>query len=419
MLNLKFRFKNKLVNDFLILSSGVLSGRLIAFASMPLLTRLYSPADFTLLSVILAIITTISAVSSLRLEVPIPIVKKNDEAASLAILSALSLLFISLILTLIVATSSSQISNLINTPELKDYLWVVPIGVMLYSSYQLLSSWSIRFKRFTLIARTKLTQVIFGTLIMISGGYLEFIPIGLLIGMCLTSSGGSFLLLRQLLKYDSYIFKGVTKAKLVNTFKRNSSYPKFSTLEVFANNAGYQLPILIVAANAGNDAGYLFLAMQIMTIPMALVGKAMSQVYLSRAPEEMRNNRLSSFTFSIMKKLTIIIIPSIIMVILLAPFVVSQVFGQDWDRVGYIIQLLAPWIALQFIVSPVSMALHITGKQSLAMQLQIYGVLIRLGGLGLITLLSLNEYTVEAFAFLSAAFYFLYILVVVKVLKQN
>lgn len=416
--NIKLKFKNKSVNDVLKLSFGILGGRIIAFASMPLLTRLYSPEDFTLLSVFLAIITTISVVTCLRFEIAIPIVEKADDAASLTIISVLSIIFVSLILSVLVITSSTQIANLIDLPDIAGYLWVIPIGVILYSSYNLLSSWSIRFKRFGLIARTKITQVIFGTVLMIAGGYLELIPVALLIGMSLTSSGGSILLLRQLLKQDRHLFKSFKKEKLLNTFKLNSSYPKYSTLEAFANNAGYQLPILIVAANAGNDAGYLFIAMQVMTIPMALVGKSMSQVYLSRAPEEMRNNRLNTFTFSLMKKLAIIVIPSIIILSLVAPIVVSIIFGEEWYRTGEIIQLLAPWIALQFIVSPVSMVLHIIGEQSLAMRLQFYGVLIRLGGLGLFTLFT-NEYTVEVFAFLSAVFYLIYLLVIIKKLKER
>lgn len=54
------RMRGSFLDDVLKLSIGTLTGRMITLAALPVLTRLYSPVDFALLAVFLALVNTLA-----------------------------------------------------------------------------------------------------------------------------------------------------------------------------------------------------------------------------------------------------------------------------------------------------------------------------------------------------------------------
>ena len=71
--------------------------------------------------------------------------------------------------------------------------------------------------------------------------------------------------------------------------------------------------------------------------------------------------------------------PLLISAGVVAPFLFPFVFGEEWGRAGIILAWLTPWYILQLVASPVSMALHVSGRVSWAMWLQLAGAIIRIG----------------------------------------
>ncbi|WP_322868192.1 hypothetical protein U5922_017800 [Aquicoccus sp. G2-2] len=209
----------------------------------------------------------------------------------------------------------------------------------------------------------------------------------------------------------------MTRRSLAATLAKYRRYPIFSTPEALANVAGVQVPILMIAAMTGAEAGQLFLAMQIMAAPMTLLGASVGQVYASRAQEELRNGTLDQFTLSMMRRLFLIGLVPMATAALLAPPLFPVVFGADWARAGVIVAWIAPWMLLQLMVSPVSMGLHVTGRLRVAMLLQTFGLVLRAGAVGVaMQLPSLNA--VASFAISGAVFYAVYGAVVSRVVGR-
>ena len=203
------------------------------------------------------------------------------------------------------------------------------------------------------------------------------------------------------------------------TLRFYDRFPKYSTLEALANGANIQLPVLIIAALAtGPEAGFLILATRIMAAPMGLVGGAISQVYLSRAPEEQRQGRLTGFTSTIIGGLIRTGVGPLIFIGGIAPFVFPIAFGAEWTRAGEIVSWMTPWFILQFLTSPVSMILHITENQRVAFVLQVAGLLIRVG-MVLVAAYALPRYIVEVYALSGLIFYFVYFITVLRIVGIN
>ena len=108
-----------------------------------------------------------------------------------------------------------------------------------------------------------------------------------------------------------------------------------------------------------------------------------------------------------MRRLFLIGIGPIVLAAMLSPWLFPLIFGKDWARAGIIVCWLAPWMLLQLVVSPVSLALHVTNKQALAMILQFFGLVLRSGAV-IWASFFWQHGLVLAFSVSSGLFYLLY-----------
>lgn len=380
MTALAARMRGSFLGDVLKLSFGTLGGRLIALAALPVITRLYSPEDFALLAVYLALVSTLAVAACLRLEVAIPLVETEGEAADLLALALTVLTLVTALLTLPALLMPEQVAAALGAPALAPYLWLVPLGVAMAGSYSALQFWATRARRFGVIARTRVGQAAAGVSAMLTLGWAGIAPFGLLLGNALNIGAGGISLAASTLSRDGAVLRAVRLRNLGPAFRRNRRYPLFSTPEALFNIAGVQIPVLLIAAHAGAEAGFLLLAMQVMTAPMTLLGSSISQVYVSRAPTEYREGRLAPFTLAIMRRLVLVGVAPLILAGALAPLVFPWLFGADWTRAGEIVAWLVPWMALQFIASPVSMVMFVVGRQRAMLVLTTMGLVMRAGG---------------------------------------
>lgn len=415
---LKKLFSGSFVQDVAKLSLGTLAGRLITIAAMPLLTRLYSPDDFTLLAAYVAIVSTIAVAACLRFEIAIPLADNDEEAKYLLILSFLALVAVTLVVLVVVWVLPQQMKGWTKQTVLESYIWMIPIGIAALGFYSIMQFWVTRARRFAQIAQTRITQAFVGVSVSLSFGWLGCGPLGLLIGNILNTSAGGLRLACWSVKHEAKQFSSLTLSGLKNTMRRYKRYPVYSTPESFFNTAGIHLPILVVAAYGGAEAGFLLLAMQIMAAPMGLLGGSISQVYVSRAPQSLKDGQLDIFTRKIILRLFKVGVVPFLFIGILSPWLVPNVFGSNWARTGEIICWMMPWMLLQLVVSPVSMALHVTSNQAKAMMLQAFGVVFRLVVVLLVASL-IPLYIVEAYAVSGAFFYAIYLDAVLRVVQKT
>lgn len=405
--------------DVAKLSVGTLSGRLIAVLALPFLTRLYSPEDFAILATYLAILGIVSVVACLRLEIAIPLAETDEDSVNLLALALSALALLTLTTTLLATFIPDRLADWIGNPAIKPYLWLVPLGIALAGTYSAFQYWATRMKRFGHIARTRVTQSLLGSATMLSMGWLAFTPLGLLLGNAISFGAGGLGLALGVVRNDKGLLRQIRPSNMLTALRHYKRYPLFSTPEALLNVAGSKLPVLIIAAAAGSEAGFLMLATQLMTIPMSLLGGSISQVYISRAPEALREGRLHALTVSIMRRLALIGVPSLLLVGLLAPPLVPYVFGAEWARTGVIIAWMTPWIMLQFIASPVSMVMFVTGRQVELLYIRFITLALRIGAIGIGIIFFSSSNLVELFSISSAIVYLLMAYVFLRASKKT
>lgn len=407
-----------LFRDVVQLMSGTVIGRLILLAAMPIITRLYGPDDFALLAVFMAFTSTISVIACLRLELAIPLAQDDDDAANLLAVAVVFSLATSALVLLAAFFLPPSAYAAIGNPELAAYAPLVALGVLTISTYAAFQYWATRARRFRSISRTRIGQSSFGVATMLSLGWGAAGPLGLLLGNVISTGAGGLSLAAHALRHDCAKFRKVSRRRITEVLRTHHRFPVYSTPEALANVGSVQLPILLIAANTSDDAGQLYLAMQIMAAPMTLLGTSVAQVYASRAREELDAGRLSPFTRRIMRRLLLIGIIPIVLVAVIAPLVSPLVFGEAWHRAGVVIALIAPWTLLQFVVTPVAISLHVTNNHWVAMVLQVFGLCLRAGMVFWLGPLPTVGY-VEAYAGSGAIFYLVYATTVLLMVRSR
>ncbi|WP_297758814.1 oligosaccharide flippase family protein [uncultured Shimia sp.] len=390
------------LRDVLKLAAGTVLGRAIALVALPIVTRIYAPEDFALLAVYLSLVSLVSVIACFRLEIAIPLADDDEDAVNLLALALLALFFVAGLALIAVLSMPGTLAQWLGKPEIAPYLWLVPLGIAMAGSYAAFQFWATRARRFGAIARTRIGQAMAGVATMLSLGWAGIAPLGLLLGNAFNTGAGG-LSLGFALRSDRALLRNVTPGQMKAALRKYYRYPVYSTPEALFNIAGIQVPMLLIAAHGDAEAGFLLLAMQIMTAPMTLLGGSISQVYMSRAPEEFREGRLAPFTLSIVRRLVMVGTGPLILVGVLAPIVFPWIFGADWARAGEIVTWLVPWMALQFIASPVSMVMFVVGRQRAMLALTTFGACIRIGSVLYAIVAGLSA--VAMFAVTSAVFY--------------
>lgn len=411
MQNIRGKLHKLLEKDF-VRSVGVLAGgtafaQALSVLALPILTRLYTPADFSVLAVYTSALAMIAVVACLRLEIAVPMPERDEDAANILVLALTFSAVFSFATGIAIYLFPDRVIALLRQPAFSPYMWLLPIGVWLASSYAAFQFWASRKKRFLIIAKTRMMQAVGGSGTQLILGWAGIAPLGLLLGHMFSSGAGLLGLGRQAQKDILPCVGAINRSNLRRMLREYSRFPKYSTLDALANSVGIQLPVIIIAALAvGPDAGYLMLATRVMAAPMALIGGAVSQVYLSRAADELRSGTLDIFTADVLKGLIRTGFGPLLVVGIIAPTAFSIIFGKDWTRAGDLVAWMTPWFALQFLSSPISMVMHVTGRQRAMLLLTASGLCIRLGSMYL-AFYAAKLYFAEAYAISGAVFYFI------------
>lgn len=413
-INAKLNAQGGFLKAVSVLVGGTAFAQFIGFLCLPFLTRLYSPEDYSILGVYIAMVSILSVISCLRFDIAIPIPQQEDEGKALLLLALLSntIFFVVLYFVLFLIHPFIQDFNIIK--QLSYWIWLVPFGVYISGLYSALQYWATRHKRFKDIAQTRMTQAVFGNSTSLAAGAIWGGFWGLILGQILNFSGG-LIKLATSAKKDLSLVKS---SPLKDTFSKYSNFPKYSTFEALANTSAIQLPLIIIASFViGPEVGYLMMAMKVLAIPMGLIGSAISQVYLAHANQYLIKGNLYQYTKQIILKIFKLVAIPFILLACLSPYIFTWIFGERWSSLGTYILYMIPWFFMQILVSPVSMSLHLINKQKTALLLQILGFILRVLFLFLMIFLDVN-YLVYYYIFSGFIFYLVYLIVVLYIVNM-
>jgi len=363
------------------IASGTATAQLLLALATPVLTRLYTPADYGTLAVYSSTLTVLLVVASLRYEVAIPLPEDEPTAASLLLLSFTLLAGMATILSLAIWAGGDRFVAAARVPALQPYLWLVPIGFLGGGTYQALSYWAIRRSAFGRIARTKLSQGVGQVGSQVALGAARAGAPGLLIGDVIgrVAGGGGLAMLAWRDRPASL----VTPKSLAAAARSYRRFPLLTTWAGLFNIGSLQLPSILFSASFGVAAAGLYaLSYKMLVLPTMLVGQAVGQVFLSRAASVAREpERLRQLTERIALVLFACGLPVFAAIALSGPRLFAIVLGAQWEQAGRYAQVLAPWFVVWLVSNPLSGLLSVREWQGSALAFSLFEFALRLGSL--------------------------------------
>lgn len=353
------------LNKVGILGGGAAAEQAFSILAYPLLTRLYRPADLGIASVFSSLLAFVMVASALRYEFAIPLPADKDRAANLVALSLIVVLGMSTISALLVLLLRRTLADLVGSPELGIYLWLLPFAVLAGGAYRVLTYWAIRHKDYGRIARTRFAQGSVQAACQILFGGIQAGPLGLIGGDALGQTAGTLSLGSPLLKRPVGRLGKISAKGIKEAASRYKRFPMFSAGSALINTGGLQLPFVLFAGLYGPRlAGWLVLGQRFIGLPAYLIGQAVSQIYLAEASHLAdRPGDLRRMFIKTGRRMGVMGLVPIVLLMAVGPWAFSLLFGPQWREGGVYVQILGLMILVQFVVVPLSQTLNLLERQ--------------------------------------------------------
>ncbi|WP_350353008.1 oligosaccharide flippase family protein [Microbacterium sp. A8/3-1] len=342
------------------LLTGSVVAQVIGLATMPVLSRIFTPQSFGLLAVFLSITSLVAIVASLRYEYAIVLPEADEDAVHLkraATWIAASVSALALIVTAVVVLA------LLRENQTPWWLLLMGVSVFLAGESTILYFWFTRTRRYRVQSISRIVQaaVTAGTQILLGLTVLRG-PEGLIIGYVV----GQVVAVIVLLVFDDSRVRDVPRERkrTMQLLRRYRKMPLLNAPNALIDSFRLNGINLIIGIGAGSVAalGQFSMAWKLAQSPMALIAGAISQVYYQRmasaGPGELRR-----IVFSVTRNALIVGIVPFALLALCAPAVVPWLLGPQWVEAGLIVQALTPWLFLNVATAPLSNLFIVAERQ--------------------------------------------------------
>lgn len=344
--------QRRFLRDVASMFAGNIFAQAISFLAAIVITRLYTPVAFGVMSYIWSLTSIFAIVTSLGYQHAIILPLEEKKAEALMRLSLLCTLGITCIITLGFWSFKGVLASRAGIPGVEYYLWFVPLGILVFGIRQILISVHTRFKHFTLIsgsqvvvaAVTALSKIIPALLI---GASALWLVAGNVIGPLVSSVPLVWVYSKYRKKQERFAINDSDWTIAREYIK----IPKYHLPTELLNTLSQNLPVILFAAFFSPEVvGFYGLANNILRKPADLFSQSLNRVFLQKAVE---TDHSGGNQFILLKRTTTVmfligIVPLGILTIF-GDKIFVLIFGQQWQTAGQCGQILAPWMFIIFL----------------------------------------------------------------------
>lgn len=344
-------------NVALLLSSDV-SAQLIGLLSLPVVTRLFSPADLGVMTLIWAYVMSLSVIAAFRYESTIVIEKDEENARGLLGLCAIiNFLFFCTVVVAGLIFFQQVLKYLNLAADNSALFWFVPTGILVVGLNNSVMAWVTRNQLFGLVSVSKVASGLTTAAIKVGFGLAGYattfvLLIGNLAGVLIP------LLILIFTLWESA--KRVTTLPSPRTMLSNAvkykDFPSYHSLATITHSVSYYIPMFMFGALYSKEVvGFYGLAIATLGRPLMMISDSLAKVLLQRVTQLDGGSLLIEFR-RITTALVVIGLLPMSLVMVAGPELFGWFFGQEWSYAGQMSQVLAPWFLAGFSNTPATQA---------------------------------------------------------------
>ena len=352
----------------LTLLSGSTAMLVLAYLAQPILTRLYTEAEFGISDYFVSMMVVLISFTSLRYEDALMLPEDEKEAAGVVWL-ALTVLASFTALFGIVLIWRDEIAALLGFSAIAPWLLLVPPTLLAMRTAKVAELWLIRTKRFRHVTAGQVSA----TSTMVASRIGAGLPpvnagAGGLIGGFFLGHVASMLVLggSMLRQRARLLFSAFSWSRIVEAARRYRRFPLFSTPSSLLNALVARLPFFLLPVFFDEALLGLFgRAFNVLAVPLGLIGGAVARVFFVHAAEAHRDERLTKVSMTVHKRLVMLGLFPTLALLLAGPDIFAVVFGAPWREAGVFVQYVGPWLFLGAVASPLTRLFDVLERQRL------------------------------------------------------
>lgn len=349
---------------------GSLVGQAIAFLVLPLITRVYNVEVLGQAAAVLALVSIVSIILFLQYDQAVIVAADKDVPYLLLLSCLIAISLVAVMSALILADQSGIFARDSALLPKWNINLTFPLLLLTYGSYVLFTNLSLR--------ENRLDRVSGGRVIYYGGGAILQLVAGALLGgkvnvYLMAQVAASIAAALYLVPYRTAYYwirhrqQGEdTFAGILTAARRYRKFPQYQIGAGLVTAGSIYMPTIFLRVSFGDAwAGWYFLAWRMVAAPATLLAQAVGQVFYrdsaERERKSARQDRVLEQTATGLLHLSVI--PAVAAGIM-APLLVTFIFGEDWYPVAIFIQLLLVGAVIGLFTSPLSTFLNVKGLQA-------------------------------------------------------
>ncbi|MES2798911.1 MAG: oligosaccharide flippase family protein [Bacteroidota bacterium] len=356
-----FNFKSDFFKNVLVLTSGTVLAQMVAYLLIPIITRLYTPDDMAEMALFIRIIGVGSALATFRYELALPIITANNHSFHLYKFAVRVTIITS------VLSALGIIIPFLFFKDLSQFLFyaLIPAGIAFSAFMYLGTNWALRFKQFRLITITKMVNSVGANGTKVLFGFLQWGYIGLLLGTVIGVLLSSLLFFKDFFTSSKKYGVRWKSKKSFAIAKQFNEFPKVNLPHTLLDMLRDLLVASILWELYGQtEYGYYSHTYQMLRLPLILVGSSISQVFFQRCAEKLNKGiPIQDVAFASIRLLILLSIVPFTIIFFFGEDIFSFVFGQRWKESGIYAEIMAVWLMMNFVLSPLSILPLLLKKQ--------------------------------------------------------
>lgn len=382
MIKERFRWLNE--NVFLkalaVLVGGSAIAQVINFVFQPIITRLYTPADFGIYGLFISTVSILLITATLAYEQSIAASKDPDEAQSLMFGTIYISAILSVAMFVMILILYNQIIDVFRLGK-AQWLYFLPLNVFTTNLYAVVTSYNYRLGKHKDLATSAVRRVVALNGFQILLYYLGLGYLGLVIGQTIGLVFGISKLARNILE-GNISFSNAKREIVIQTLKNNKQYPAYLLPASFVDRLKKEsITYIIFYLYSPLQLGLYALTERLLSLPMSLISDSIRKLLIVRLAGDDYDPRLTR-KFYLRLSLTMFIGISLPFLVLYfyGGEIISLVFGSQWYAAGGYVRAMCLVYITNFIVYPLSGIAIVLNKQR--------GILVFQTGLGAAVLVS-------------------------------
>ena len=336
-----------------LITLSLLVGAIITFIALPVLTRLYSVADFGAYGIALAIVSILSTVANLRLDQALLVADEQDKK---------SLIFEGAVFSTAIAVISGIVISAILNVEMAG---AVATGVLANTLIQSLYNYQFSAHKEYFCAGLNIFRSAIVVAVQLS------LPFVMQISLANSYNVSSIIMIVAVLLY---LLKHQLYQVSWQAFKNYKDFIYANTPHALLNSFSHNLPYYVVSHFVGVQAmGFYAIVERTLRVPINLISQTLRQFFIRKFKDA--NSSQNALKASVL--LSLVSLPLFALVFILPESLYLWVFGSEWVGISSYFQILALGYWAIFCNPPSSAFLIAQRNSQVLFKLQIVELIIK------------------------------------------